>query len=41
MLKEAISNWRQPVYVRNKRGPDSYRATALYVTTKLEQLVEL
>lgn len=41
MLKEAIDNWRQPVYVRNKRGPESYRATALYVTTKLEQLVEL
>ena len=41
MLKEAINNWRQPVFVRTKRSPDSYRATAVYVTNKLEQLVEL
>lgn len=41
MLKESIANFRAPVYVRTRRGPDSYRATAAYVTANLQRLVEL
>ena len=41
MLQELIENFRAPVYVRTERGPDSYRATATYVTANLQRLVEL
>lgn len=41
MLQEAIENFRAPVYVRTKRGPDTYRATATYVCANLARLVKL
>lgn len=40
MLKEAIENFRPPVYVRTKRSPESYRATETYVQKKLAVLAE-
>jgi hypothetical protein len=40
MLKEAIENFRPPVYVRTKRSPETYRATETYVQKKLISLVE-
>lgn len=41
MLKEAIDNFSQPVYVRTKRNIESYAATAAYVTANLQRLVDL
>ena len=41
MLKEALEQFAQPVYVRTKRSTQSYAATAAYVTTNLERLVDL
>jgi len=41
MLKEALNNFTQPVYVRTKRSTESYAATAAYVTSNLNRLVVL
>lgn len=41
MLQEALENFAQPVYTRTKRSPESYAATAAYVTANLERLVDL
>lgn len=41
MLKEALENFRQPVYTRTKRSQESYAATAAYVTANLERLADL
>jgi hypothetical protein len=41
MLREAIENFRAPVYVRTKRSQETYAATAAYVTDNLQRLVEL
>jgi hypothetical protein len=41
MLKEALENFAQPVYVRTKRNTESYAATAAYVTSNLIRLVDL
>jgi len=41
MLKEALENFTQPVYVRTKRSTESYATTAAYVTENLRRLVEL
>lgn len=41
MLKEALEQFAQPVYVRTKRSIESYAATAAYVTASLDRLVEL
>lgn len=41
MLKEAIERFREPVYVRTKRNVETYVATAAYVTSNLERLVDL
>lgn len=41
MLREALDNFRQPVYTRTKRSNESYAATAAYVTANLERLADL
>ena len=41
MLREAIENFRAPVYVRTKRSQESYAATAAYVTANLQRLADL
>jgi hypothetical protein len=40
MLKENIRNFRQPVYVRTIRSPETYQATKEYTYCKLSELVE-
>jgi len=37
-LQETISAFRQPVYVRTKRSAETYRATAVYVVRRLNEL---
>lgn len=41
MLKESLQNFIVPVYTKTKRSPESYTATAVYVTANLERLVNL
>lgn len=41
MLKESLQNFTNPVYTRTKRNQQSYAATAAYVTTNLNRLVDL
>ena len=41
MLKEALEQFAQPVYVRTKRSTESYAATAAYVTANIKRLVDL
>jgi hypothetical protein len=40
-LQEAITAFRQPVYVRTKRNTESYKATSKYVFNNLARLVNL
>lgn len=37
-LQESIENFRQPVYVRTRRSPETYAATAKYVVRRLNEL---
>lgn len=39
ILKESISNFREPVYVRVQRTAETYAATAEYVQRRLTELV--
>ena len=41
MLKESITNFREPVYVRVQRSAETYRATGEYVQSNLARFVEL
>lgn len=41
MLEESIKLFRAPVYVRTKRNQETYAATAAYVTSNLQRLVDL
>ena len=40
MLKEALQDYTQSVYVRTKRSTQTYKATSTYVIRNLTRLVE-
>jgi len=41
MLREALENYREKIYVRTPRNQEAYAATAAYVISNLTRLVDL